>query len=539
MMRSDLRDEFAMAEEAFALSPISARAASPSEADYDAIREAFMETSRGRWFLDEYGKRNRNADTRMVLDAIARIEATVVAQKQQQPTTTGLLEAMGKIRSIVSDSKASAAAAMATPIAEDVLTAAREGARIIREIAWTLRECGADTRICDLLDTQIKAIDASQQHDTGGNSRAAVLSAFDLLLQNVEALAGDVSARSPSNAAAAPDVAVTAPLEAATPVAETSTSYQTVNEALTETAAAAGAGAGAGEIDIAEPTSAMAQADEPAATVNASDASAQLIVEDRSQALDDIAIVDREALADAEATNDNRPMARMANDAAPKIETADAAEEASTEAEQQTAGDTPSEYFAAGDLIVTDLLEDQAAEHLSPEDVTAEESITTALPTVDFATQDTKPEEPEAAVLEASTLEAQVSGVAVLEAEVSNAEVLEAEVLEAEDMAVLDMVALEMAEPDLVEAGAAEPDAAAASLAIPDIAIERETVAAAQINESVSVQAETPLAPEQPPASLGAALIANGVLANPALPAADSLGPIRRMSQADKIAFFA
>ena len=63
-----------MAEEAFALSPISARAALPSEEDYAAISAAFMETSRGRWFLGEYAKRNRNADTRMVLDAVARIE---------------------------------------------------------------------------------------------------------------------------------------------------------------------------------------------------------------------------------------------------------------------------------------------------------------------------------------------------------------------------------------------------------------------------------------------------------------------------------
>ena len=59
-----------MADEAFALSPISARAVLPSEQDYDAISEAFMETSRGRWFLGEYAKRNRNSDTRMVLDAV-------------------------------------------------------------------------------------------------------------------------------------------------------------------------------------------------------------------------------------------------------------------------------------------------------------------------------------------------------------------------------------------------------------------------------------------------------------------------------------
>ena len=72
-----------MAEEAFALSPISARAALPGEEDYAAISEAFMETSRGRWFLGEYAKRNRNADTRMVLDAVARIEQSLAAQKEE------------------------------------------------------------------------------------------------------------------------------------------------------------------------------------------------------------------------------------------------------------------------------------------------------------------------------------------------------------------------------------------------------------------------------------------------------------------------
>src|SRR6478735_5608863 len=72
-----------MADEAFALSPISARAALPGEEDYAAISEAFMETSRGRWFLAEYARRNRNADTRMVLDAVARIEQGLAARKDE------------------------------------------------------------------------------------------------------------------------------------------------------------------------------------------------------------------------------------------------------------------------------------------------------------------------------------------------------------------------------------------------------------------------------------------------------------------------
>src|SRR6201982_98937 len=82
--RRDLRAEFSMAEEAFALSPISARAALPGEEDYAAISEAFMETSRGRWFLGEYAKRNRNADTRAVLDAVTRVEQNLAAQKDER-----------------------------------------------------------------------------------------------------------------------------------------------------------------------------------------------------------------------------------------------------------------------------------------------------------------------------------------------------------------------------------------------------------------------------------------------------------------------
>src|ERR1700709_1979746 len=106
--RVDLRHESVMADEAFALSPISARALQPSEADYDAIREAFMETSRGRWFLSEYAKRNRNADTRMVLDAVARIEDTIAAQKKPEPDDNKLNEALAAIKASLVEARASA-----------------------------------------------------------------------------------------------------------------------------------------------------------------------------------------------------------------------------------------------------------------------------------------------------------------------------------------------------------------------------------------------------------------------------------------------
>src|SRR5438552_3290967 len=158
--RGDLREEFNMADEAFALSPISARAAQPNEEDYAAIHEAFMETSRGRWFLGEYAKRNRNADTRLVLDAVVRIEETIAAQKQAA-AEADLNEALAAIRSAVAGAQAVANAGLDGLAIDERLAPIVKGVRIIREISWRWREIGTDGRICDILDSQVAAIESS------------------------------------------------------------------------------------------------------------------------------------------------------------------------------------------------------------------------------------------------------------------------------------------------------------------------------------------------------------------------------------------
>lgn len=46
-------------------------------ADYDAIERAIRETSRGRWFLHCYLERNRSAETKMLLNAIGKLESAM------------------------------------------------------------------------------------------------------------------------------------------------------------------------------------------------------------------------------------------------------------------------------------------------------------------------------------------------------------------------------------------------------------------------------------------------------------------------------
>ena len=59
--------------------------------------------------------------------------------------------------------------------------------------------------------------------------------------------------------------------------------------------------------------------------------------------------------------------------------------------------------------------------------------------------------------------------------------------------------------------------------------------------ERPHVAAMAAASPEQPvdkPASLGQALITNGVIPHPSNNRPDPLAPFRRMSQAEKVAFF-
>lgn len=186
-----------MADAAFALSPISAQPTSPTDADFQAISEAFMETTRGRWFLAEFARRNRNADTAMVLDAVARIERWLAAQKEQQAPSpppepsSELPEALAAVKTIFATARDSADAVLSNPGVDLGLGPARKCARVIREIAWGLRESGADGRICTLLEFQVEAINAACDQASAARLREDVLQAFDDAAQRIAALAGE------------------------------------------------------------------------------------------------------------------------------------------------------------------------------------------------------------------------------------------------------------------------------------------------------------------------------------------------------------
>jgi hypothetical protein len=142
------------------------RAPSPvTQGEYDAICAALMQTERGRWFLQEYARRNRSADTKLLLDAIGRIEAVVCADHQrqtQQSFRSDLLEmaeaisrTRAEVAEIPSDQTAPPAVSAATepsalpgPRSGDVFVAAER----IRDVTWAMRGHGFDPATCEQLE---------------------------------------------------------------------------------------------------------------------------------------------------------------------------------------------------------------------------------------------------------------------------------------------------------------------------------------------------------------------------------------------------
>jgi hypothetical protein len=448
-VRADLREEFDMADEAFALSPISARATLPSEEDYAAIAEAFMETSRGRWFLTEYAKRNRNADTRMVLDAVARIEQSLAAQREETlereaslqreeglsaqqaaeavaaaaAAQDRLTEALAAIRSSVEAAEESAVEALDSLALEQRLAPVRKGARVLREIAWRLREIGNDGRICDLIDSQVTVIEKGTDQFSSEEARAALRAAFAALQGRLVEFGDDDRTLAP-----------VAETEAAAP-----------SPAAPEMAPAA---------ETAEATLAQKVAE----TLSASHA---------------------------------RP------------DTAGLAAVAAVLAQPET---PPAVEKAPQEIVV----QEAAVQTADPQDVDSEEAVP----------QDAVPQD-----------------------------------ADAEDEAVLDMIAMEMGAPDpisddeIAEAIAEQARPAEPAPVAPVIVAKAPEPVAAPVPPPPPpvqkvVQAPPPppvVAPVPAPAvemSLGSSLIASGMLRKPVTAANDPLAPIRRMSQAEKIAFF-
>ena len=476
-----------MANEAFALSPMSARAAEPNEQDYDAIREAFMETARGRWFLGEYAKRNRNADTSMVLDAVARIEETLAAQRQ--PVVEDRLpEALVEIRHAIREAEAIALAAYDPAAIEASLAPIPRGVRIIKEISWRWREIGADGRICDLIDSQLASIEAACGQAQAIDPRVELRIAFDLLKDRVDQTdgGGTPHAAPPAPVQEAASSVAEAPVEPAAMAGDAPVAFTEAHEEI----AAAPARDAAAEASAVAETDAMetdAMAEQAMVVAAAQEIAADSQIPAESAALETVAPDDIGLEAVAFEASAAQP---------------DALAEASDEFSLDAAA-------AAEDEAI---LEAIAMEMAAP-DPEFDEII--------------EPVEMEAAVPEPIIAEAAVPVAAELPEPVAPQPVA-ASVMDEPADAPIAMDSLARLTDAIAEAAAEVMEQQAPAMA----------TAASSAAPSATLPMPSPLPASMSDASLGATILASGILQKPRAPANDPLAPIRRMTQAEKIAFF-
>jgi hypothetical protein len=93
---------------------------------------------------------------------------------------------LGAIRSAVEEAAKAASAALAELKVQEELAPIHKGTRIINEISWRWREIGADGRICDLIDKQVAAIEASCARIAAADARGALSAAFDLIRRRLD-----------------------------------------------------------------------------------------------------------------------------------------------------------------------------------------------------------------------------------------------------------------------------------------------------------------------------------------------------------------
>ncbi len=135
--------------------------------EYDEIEATIAATERGRLFLHEHAQRNRTAETDVILDALSRLEPQddndEAAANRYQAALIEIRDAFAQAKSdldtmrmgvIGEDGNAVSMANAAKSASAGILSAALA----IQELAWTMREEGAEETVCETLDRHATAI---------------------------------------------------------------------------------------------------------------------------------------------------------------------------------------------------------------------------------------------------------------------------------------------------------------------------------------------------------------------------------------------
>jgi len=169
---------------------------------YEVIEATLMRSQEGRAFLAEYARRNRAADTEMLLEAIARLEH-IIRRPQNDRDNEGvwgelveMSEAIARMRREIAAIKPPSQIIAATVELEQVVSATEkatseilQAAEEVQEVAWTLREKGVEADACELLDQRATEIyTACSFQDITGQRMEKVVKVLHFIEQRLNAM---------------------------------------------------------------------------------------------------------------------------------------------------------------------------------------------------------------------------------------------------------------------------------------------------------------------------------------------------------------
>jgi hypothetical protein len=173
--------------------------AARARAEYAAIESLLLGSLRGRWFLSEHARRNRAADTGMLLQAITQLEMAVLRPSRRDQQLLGHLVAMRQAIAEMRLEMAGSAPQDGPGAGCDIDDAVRvtkaakaemlEAAEETQDAAWTLRERGTGQDVYETLDRSAAGIyRACAAQDLTATQLEAMARALRIVDQRLAAL---------------------------------------------------------------------------------------------------------------------------------------------------------------------------------------------------------------------------------------------------------------------------------------------------------------------------------------------------------------
>jgi hypothetical protein len=180
--------------------PSSQRAVMPrSAAEYAAIEATLQKTPRGRWFLAEFARRNRTADTDLLLQAIAKLELAFersgrdkpepqVAGPDVRPAAEAASAAMAMPDLTQRLLGAADALAQMLEVSQEAQADILSAAEAVQDATWEMRERQLAGAHCAVIERRIADIHAASLLQSFAAQRTeTVLELLRLIVQRLEA----------------------------------------------------------------------------------------------------------------------------------------------------------------------------------------------------------------------------------------------------------------------------------------------------------------------------------------------------------------